>query len=89
MIVTSKIPLPLSYPPETTDSVGLDTVNVVDSNRRGIIEQFPLTSISIAVLEIDSKIYKTTLEIGEVASQIKHKAKAVLGSTYVINKRRF
>ena len=59
------------------------------ANRRGIIEQFPLTSISIAVLEVDSKIYKTTLEIGEVAGQIKHKAKAVLGSTYVINRRRF
>lgn len=59
------------------------------ANRRGIIEQFPLTTISIAVVEVDSKIYKTTLEIGEVASQIKHKAKAILGSTYVINRRRF
>lgn len=59
------------------------------ANRRGIIEQFPLTTISIAVVEVDPKIYKTTLEIGEVASQIKHKAKAILGSTYVINKRRF
>ena len=59
------------------------------ANRRGIIEQFPLTTISIAVLEVDSKIYKTTLEIGEIAGQIKHKAKAVLGSTYVINRRRF
>ena len=59
------------------------------ANRRGIIEQFPLTTISIAVLEIDSRIYKTTLEIGEVAGQIKHQAKAVLGSTYIINRRRF
>lgn len=59
------------------------------ANRKGIIEQFPLTTISIAVLEVDSKIYKTTLEIGEVAGQIKHKAKEVLGSTYVINKRKF
>lgn len=59
------------------------------ANRRGIIEQFPLTTISIAVLEVDSKIYKTTLEIGEVASQIKHQAKTILGSTYVINRRRF
>ncbi len=59
------------------------------ANRRGIIEQFPLTTISIAVVEVDSRIYKTTLEIGEVASQIKHKAKAILGSTYVINRRRF
>ena len=59
------------------------------ANRRGIIEQFPLTTISIAVLEVDSKIYKTTLEIGEVAGQIKHQAKTILGSTYVINRRRF
>lgn len=59
------------------------------ANRRGIIEQFPLTTLSIAVLEVDSKIYKTTLEIGEIASQVKHKAKAALGSSYVINKRRF
>lgn len=79
------------------DQLVVDFYNEVDvergfvevANRRGIIEQFPLTSISIAVLEVDSKIYKTTLEIGEVAGQIKHKAKAVLGSTYVINKRRF
>ena len=79
------------------DKLVVDFYNEVDvergfvevANRRGIIEQFPLTSISIAVLEVDSKIYKTTLEIGEVAGQIKHKAKAVLGSTYVINKRRF
>ena len=59
------------------------------ANRRGIIEQFPLTTISIAVLEVDSKIYKTTLEIGEVAGQIKHQAKRVPGSTYVINRRKF
>lgn len=79
------------------DKFAVDFYNEVDvqrgfvevANRRGIIEQFPLTTISIAVVEVDSKIYKSTLEIGEVASQIKHKAKAVLGSTYVINKRRF
>ena len=79
------------------DKFAVDYYNEVDvergyvevANRRGIIEQFPLTTISIAVLEVDSKIYKTTLEIGEVAGQIKHKAKEVLGSTYVINKRKF
>lgn len=79
------------------DKFAIDFYNEIDiergyvevANRRGIIEQFPLTSISIAVLEVDSKIYKTTLEIGEVASQIKHQAKAVLGSTYIINRRRF
>lgn len=60
------------------------------ANRKGIIEQFPLTTLSIAVLEVDSKIYKTTLEIGEVASQIKHLAKTMVGaSSYIINRRKF
>ena len=79
------------------DKYVVDFYNEVDiergyvevANRRGIIEQFPLTTISIAVLEVDSRIYKTTLEIGEIASQIKHQAKSVLGSTYIVNKRRF
>lgn len=59
------------------------------ANRRGIIEQFPLTSISIAVLEVSPDTFKTPLEIGEIAGQIKHRAKTILGSTYVINRRRF
>ena len=59
------------------------------ANRRGIIEQFPLVSISIAVVEVDSKTFKSTLEIGEIGAQVKHRAKAILGSTYVINKRKF
>ncbi len=59
------------------------------ANRRGIIEQFPLTSISIGVVEVDNKTIKTALEIGEVAAQVKHLAKTIMGSTYVINKRKF
>jgi diguanylate cyclase (GGDEF)-like protein len=59
------------------------------ANRRGIIEQFPLTSISIGVVEVDCQKIKTTLEIGEIGAQVKHRAKTVMGSTYVINKRKF
>lgn len=59
------------------------------ANRKGIIEQFPLTTISIAVVEVDYKNYKTTLEIGEVGAQVKHQAKTIMGSTYIINRRRF
>ncbi len=74
---------------EFYNEVDIERGFVEVANRRGIIEQFPLTSISIAVLEVDSKYYKTTLEIGEVAGQIKHQAKAILGSTYIINRRKF
>lgn len=58
------------------------------ANRRGIIEQFPLTSISIGVVEITPGRFKNTLEIGEVGAQVKHQAKSIMGSTYVINRRK-
>jgi len=58
------------------------------ANRRGIIEQFPLTSISIGVVEIAPGRFKSTLEIGEVGAQVKHQAKSIMGSTYVINRRK-
>lgn len=57
-------------------------------NRRGIIEQFPITSISIGVVEADSSKFKNILEIGEVGAQVKHLSKSIPGSTYVVNKRR-
>lgn len=59
------------------------------ANRRGIIEQFPIVSISISVVEVDKDRYKSTLEIGEVSAQVKHQAKSIMGSTYIINKRKF
>ncbi len=58
------------------------------ANRRGIIEQFPLTSISIGVVEILPGKFKNTLEIGELGAQVKHQAKSIMGSTYVINRRK-
>ena len=57
-------------------------------NRKGIMEQFPITTISIAVVEVDFDTYKSTLEIGEVGAQVKHRAKTIMGSTYVINRRK-
>ena len=59
------------------------------ANRRGIIEQFPLVAISIGIVEVDNNNYKNTLEIGEIGAQVKHQAKTVMGSSYVINKRKF
>lgn len=58
------------------------------ANRKGIIEQFPLTSISIGVVEADEQRFKNILEIGEVAAQVKHLAKTVMGSSYIIDRRK-
>jgi len=59
------------------------------ANRRGILEQFPLTSISIGVVSNKYKKFYNTLEIGEMGAQVKCKAKKVMGSSYIIDKRKY
>ena len=58
------------------------------ANRKGIIEQFPLTSVSIGVVVADKGRFKNILEIGEVGAQVKHAAKSVMGSSYAIDRRK-
>lgn len=58
------------------------------ANRKGITEQFPITSISIGAVEVDEGRFNNTLEIGEVGAQVKHLSKTIPGSTYVINRRK-
>ncbi|MBE5806053.1 MAG: GGDEF domain-containing protein [Clostridiales bacterium] len=57
-------------------------------NRKGVMEQFPIVSISIGVVEVESDKYRNILEIGEIGAQVKHLSKSIQGSTYVINKRK-
>lgn len=57
------------------------------SNRKGIIEEFPLTSISVGVVVADKKRFSNILEIGEVGAQVKHLAKTTMGSSYAIDRR--
>lgn len=56
-------------------------------NRKGVVEDFPLTSISIGVVVADKKRFANILEIGEIGAQVKHLAKTMLGSSYVIDRR--
>lgn len=57
-------------------------------NRKGVLEQFPLTSISIGVVEADKGRFTNMLEIGEVGAQVKHAAKSIQGSSYSIDRRK-
>ena len=57
------------------------------ANRKNVIEQFPLTSISIGVVDADYQRFKNRLEIGEIGAQVKHLAKTIMGSTYVVDRR--
>lgn len=58
------------------------------ANRKGVIEQFALTSISIGVVEADKGRFANMLEIGEVGAQVKHLAKTIMGSSYSIDRRK-
>lgn len=58
------------------------------ANRKGIIEKFPLISISVAVVVADKGRFANILEIGDTAAQVKHAVKAVMGSSYAIDRRR-
>lgn len=56
-------------------------------NRKGIVEQFPIVSITIGVVNVTEGRFNNILEIGEVGASVKHLAKTIPGSTYVINRR--
>ena len=57
------------------------------ANRKGIIEQFALTSISIGVVIVEKGRFNNILEIGDVGAQVKHVAKSVMGSSYAVDRR--
>ena len=57
-------------------------------NRKGKMEHFPLTSISIGVVIVDCDMFSNVLEIGEVGAQVKHIAKKYKGSCYAIDRRK-
>ena len=57
------------------------------ANRKGIIEQFALTSISIGAVIADKNRFANILEIGEVGAQVKHVAKSIVGSSYATDRR--
>ena len=57
-------------------------------NRRGIIEEMPIVSISIGVVEVDANRFDNVLDIGEVGAEVKHLAKTTPGSAYAVDRRK-
>ncbi len=66
----------------------LDRGYIEVANRKGIIEQFPLTSLSIGVVVAESGRFHNILEIGEIGASVKHAAKSVMGSSYAVDRRK-
>lgn len=69
----------------TDDDIDRGYIEV--ANRKGVIEQFPLTSISIGVVLGEKGRFSNILEIGEIGAQVKHLAKSIPGSSYAVDRR--
>jgi len=59
--------------------------NIVALNRHGIIEKYPLISLSIAVVTSGSRIFRSPEEIGEAAGMVKKRCKMIWQSCYEIS----
>ena len=57
-------------------------------NRKGKMEHFPLTTISIGAVFADCNKFGNILEIGETGAQMKHLAKKYKGSCYAVDRRK-
>lgn len=57
-------------------------------NRKGKMEKYPITTITVAMISNRYKQYRSTLEIGEDGASIKKKAKAIPGSTFMEDRRK-
>jgi len=70
---------------EYYDEKDLKNGYITAHNRHGVVERFPLVSVSIAGLTNRSKKYKSVYTLAKESSDIKKKCKQKIGSFYIIN----
>ena len=56
-------------------------------SRRGEQISFPLATLSIAVVTNSKREFSNYLQFGEVAAEVKKRAKSIPGSVYVVDRR--
>lgn len=61
---------------------------IIGKTRQGQEMRFPIMTISISVVTNTHRKLSSTIEIGEIAAELKHYAKSIPGSIYVVDKRR-
>jgi GGDEF domain-containing protein/CHASE3 domain sensor protein len=61
---------------------------ILGKNRQGQEMQFPLMTISIAIVTNEQHSFKSPIEVSEIAAELKDYAKSIPSSIYVVDKRR-
>jgi GGDEF domain-containing protein len=74
--------------PEFYDSDDLRNGYIISKTRQGQVATFPIMTISIAVVTNLHKQLTSTIEVGEIAAELKEYAKSISGSVYVVDRRR-
>lgn len=57
------------------------------TNRKGEIETFPITSVSLAIVTNERRRFSSHLEVSAIASELKKKLKSMPGSQYMRDRR--
>ena len=74
--------------PQFYDRKDLEKGYIFGKNRQGKEMQFPIMTISIAVVTNEQRTFVNTLEASTVAAELKDYAKTLASSVFVVDKRR-
>lgn len=73
--------------PRYYDKEDLNLGYIQSKNRQNMVQNFPIMTISLAVVTNEKNTYQNTIRVSEVASELKGYAKSIPRSVYVIDKR--
>jgi len=74
--------------PEFYDPLERQQGYILGKTRQGIEMRFPIMSISIAIVTNDDRKLTNTLQVSEIAAELKDYAKTIPKSSLVVDKRR-
>jgi diguanylate cyclase (GGDEF)-like protein len=60
---------------------------LIAADRQGHLQTFPLVGVSIGVVTNQHRAISTMEEVSRIAAEVKHKAKAMRGSSYYVDQR--
>lgn len=58
------------------------------ANRKGDITRYPIMTLSIAAVSNEHRVFRNHLQVGEIAAELKKKAKSIAGSVYLKDRRK-
>jgi len=61
---------------------------IVSKDRQGVVREFPLVTLSMAVISNEDRKLSSIAEISEIAGELKKLAKNISGNSYVFDKRK-